>query len=259
MRQSLVIGLATAMVAAAAAFVVVNDVHELAEANHSAPGAADTHIVHAHDDYFHPEPLTGPWADHTAAQLDCQGAAPMPQCDMAINIEIGDSVEWWTKPPFHANPHTVTECTDGTFAVCGAAVDPANPIGDSGVFAGGAVVNTLRYGPITFTASGTYYYRCDVHPSTMRGRITVTGPTPTPTPEGTPTPHPGTGNPPGVGGIAGLVNAETGASAPASGSGPGESTIAVAAVATAVVLATIGGLSLWRRALARRVKDDDVR
>ena len=259
MRQLLVIGLATGLVAAAAVFVVVHDLPEQAEANHSAPGGADTHIVHVHDNYFHPEPLTGPWPDHTAAQGDCQGANPMPQCDMNMNIEIGDSVEWWTKPPFHAMPHTVTECTSGTFLTCGPAVDPANPIGDSGVFAGGAVVNTLRYGPITFTAPGTYYYQCGVHPLDMRGRITVTGPTPTATPFGTPTPHPGTGNPPAVGGHAGLVGQGAGSPAAAADSGSGGTAIALVAITTVVALGAIGGTSLWRRSARSRVPIEDDR
>ena len=58
---------------------------ELAEANHSAPGTVDTHIVHVHDDFFHPEPLSNPpWLDHTAAQTDCEVASPPAQCNMNI-------------------------------------------------------------------------------------------------------------------------------------------------------------------------------
>src|SRR3990172_8657737 len=135
-------------------------------ANHSAPGTVDTHIVHVNDDFFHPEPLT--FADHAAAQAACQAADPAAECD--INIETGDSVEWWSKSPFHAISHTVTECTDDTFNTCGAAVDPDNPVGDSGVFVGGAASNTLRYGPVTFNTVGTFYYLCQIHGGVMRGR-----------------------------------------------------------------------------------------
>ena len=189
-------------------------------ANHSAPGTVDTHIVHVHDDlaavpttgFFHPEPLT--FADHAAAQAACQAADPAPECD--INIETGDSVEWWSKSPFHANSHTVTECTDDTFGTCGAAVDPDNPVGDSGVFVGGAASNTLRYGPVTFNTVGTFYYLCQIHGGVMRGRVVVTAaqtatPTPTPAPSATAAPAvsptatparvPATGGPPGDGGL----------------------------------------------------------
>ena len=56
MRQFFYVSLAMGLIVAAAAFVVVHDVPDSAEANHSTPGTVDTHIVHAHDDYFHPEP-----------------------------------------------------------------------------------------------------------------------------------------------------------------------------------------------------------
>ena len=62
MRQLFLVSLAMGLIVAAAAFVMVHDVPDSAEANHSTPGSVDTHIVHAHDDYFHPEPLTGPLA-----------------------------------------------------------------------------------------------------------------------------------------------------------------------------------------------------
>src|SRR5688572_26391286 len=108
-----------ATVAITAGLFVVRS--EIAGADHSAPGTVDTHIVHVHDGastpnsgYYHPEPLTPTWADHTAAETDCLVVDPPAQCDM--NVEAGDSVEWWTKDPFHGLPHTVTECTDNTFS-----------------------------------------------------------------------------------------------------------------------------------------------
>lgn len=186
-----------------------------ASANHSSPGSVDSHVAHVHDNYFHPEPLSPTWADHSAAQADCQAASPPAQCD--LNIEVGDSVEWWSKDPFHAQPHSVTECTDNTFSSCGANVDPDNPIGDSGIFMGGATQDALRHGGVTFDTAGTFYYRCEVHPDEMRGRVVVAAaaaqtPTPTPTPAAptptapgaTPTPTaapaiPRTGGPPADG------------------------------------------------------------
>ncbi|HEV8574913.1 MAG TPA: hypothetical protein VGR43_09420 [Dehalococcoidia bacterium] len=243
MRQLSFVGLAFGVIAAAAAFVVVHDLPQSAEANHSAPGSADTHIVHVHDNYFHPEPLTGPWADHNAAMTDCQVAGPPPQCDMTI--DVGDSVEWWTKSPFAQAPHTVTECTDNTFSTCGAAVAPANPIGDSGVFAGGAVSNTLRYGPITFTAAGTYYYRCDVHLTTMRGRVLVQALT-TP-PAGDPV----------VGGSARLIADSADPAKKAFESGSAGSDVALAVVAVAVIVVAVTGAGLWRRAAVRKATLDE--
>jgi plastocyanin len=242
MRQLLVIGLAMGLVSAAAVFVLVHDVPGPIEANHSSPGTVDTHIVHAHDDYFHPEPLTPPWADHNAAQADCQAGSPASQCNMTI--DVGDSVEWWTKPPFHVNSHTVTECTDGSFTVCGAAVDPANPIGDSGIFPGGAAVNTLRYGPITFTTAGSYFYRCDLHPDVMRGRIVVQT-------VGTPP-----AGPPAVGGVVGL--SESGESPWSPGMDSGSNSLmwlGSAAILALVVVA--GGASMWKRAVRRPVVADE--
>jgi plastocyanin len=233
MRQFFLVSLAMGLIVAAAAFVVVHDVPDSAEANHSTPGSVDTHIVHAHDDYFHPEPLTGPWPNHTAAMADCQTNSPAPACNMTV--DVGDSVEWWTKAPFHMNPHTVTECTDGSFTNCGAAVDPNNPIGDSGVFPGGAAVNTLRYGPVTFTTPGAYFYRCDIHPGVMVGRILVQA-------VGTPP-----AGPPAVGGIAGLAAAEAAQpGSAATDSGSGTWLVASAAVLALVVIA--GGASVWRTA-----------
>jgi plastocyanin len=243
MRQLLVIGLAMGLVSAAGAFVLVHDVPDSVEANHSTPGSVDTHIVHAHDDYFHPEPLTGPWPNHTAAQTDCQAASPAPQCNMTI--DAGDSVEWWTKAPFHVNPHTVTECTDGSFTVCGAAVDPANPIGDSGVFPGGASSNTLRYGPITFATAGSYFYRCDVHPDVMRGRIVVQM-------VGTPP-----AGPPAVGGVVGLSNDGGAPASPGMDGGSNGWLWLAGSAAVAVLVIIAGGASLWNRVARRPVEVED--
>ena len=243
---SLAVVLLTAVGIAAVLFGVRS---ELAEANHSAPGTVDTHIVHVHDDFFHPEPLTGPWADHAAAMADCEVASPPTQCNM--NIEVGDSVEWWTKSPFHANAHTVTECTDNTFTTCGASADPANPIGDSGVFAGGAVANTLSYGPITFTTAGTYYYYCAAHPSVMRGSVVVAAAQQTPTPSPSPAAGSPTASPAGAS-TATPTPSGLPAAAPATGGSPGDGGTGwlwlVTALAGAIVVASaVTGVGLLRR------------
>jgi plastocyanin len=227
---------------------------ELAEANHSSPGTVDTHIVHVHDSaavantgYFHPEPLTPTWADHNAAEADCQVADPPAQCDM--NIEAGDSVEWWTKSPFHSLPHTVTECTDNTFSNCSDTADPANPIDDSGIFQGGATQDTLQYGAITFTAPGTYYYRCDVHPDVMRGRVVVAAaqqatPSPSPVPTGTTGPTP-------TAGVTATPTAAQPAAAPATGGASSDGAnwvwLVTALGGLVVVASAAAGLGMLRR------------
>ena len=255
MRRLLIIAQALGVVASATAFVAVHDVPEGAEANHSAPGSIDTHIAHVHDNYYHPEPLTGPWPDHAAAQADCQSATPPVQCDMTI--EVSDSVEWWTKAPFHSAPHTVTECTDNTFSNCGATADSVNPIDDSGVFPG-ASVDAVQYGPITFTTPGTYYYYCSIHPDVMRGRIVVSAqqtPTPSPTPApsvttspaGSPTIAPTGVTPP----TSPSPSQQLPAAAPQTGGGPSSGASSWVWIATsiggAMLAAATAGVGLLRR------------
>jgi plastocyanin len=125
--------------------------------------------VHVHDNYYHPNGafVVGPGTDHTLAKAACQKTSPDPECDAVIHE--GDTITWVVGAPFAVAPHTVTECTDGTFSACGAAVDPANPIGDSGVLAPAG----WPFGPVQFDDPGTYFYRCQIHPSGMRGRIVV--------------------------------------------------------------------------------------
>ena len=138
----------------------------------SAPAArAATNLdVHVHDNYYHPAGafLVGPSTDHVAAKAACQGATPAAACDALIHV--GDTITWVVAPPLAAFSHTVTECTDNTFTVCGAAVDAVNPINDSGVR---PPASGWPYGPIQFNSAGTFYYRCEIHPNTMRGRIIV--------------------------------------------------------------------------------------
>lgn len=124
--------------------------------------------THVHDDYYHPAGtfLVGPSTDHNLAQIGCQQANPVPECDTIINT--GDSVRWVAPAPLAVNLHSVTECTDNTFSVCGAGTASPNPIEDSG----------FRAQPgwpyqVQFNNAGTYYYRCEVHPATMVGRVVV--------------------------------------------------------------------------------------
>lgn len=140
----------------------------------SPASAAGNANVHVHVNYFHPEGafLVGPSTDHVAAQAACQSANPAPACDTVITA-FG-TVTWIVDPPLVTGNHTITECTDNTFAVCGAGVSATNPINDSGTLAPPAPgPSGYPYGPITFTQTGTYYYRCQIHPSSMRGRVVV--------------------------------------------------------------------------------------
>lgn len=130
--------------------------------------------VHVHDDFYHPAGyfIVGPGTDHLVAKSNCQGLQPSVNCDALINA--GDTITWVAPAPLASAPHTVTECTDNTFSTCGPAVDPNNPIGDSGVRNPPSPgPSGWPYGAVQFNDDGTYYYSCSIHPSTMRGRITV--------------------------------------------------------------------------------------
>jgi len=145
--------------------------------------------VHVHDTFFHPEGAFGTPTDHTAAAAACQLANPDSACD--AQIHVGDTITWITAPPAAGQPHSVTECTDNNFNTCGANVDPNNPIGDSGVLF--PFPNQWPSAAVQFTSPGTYYYRCEVHPFNMRGRVVVAqapAATPSPTPAPTPSPPP---------------------------------------------------------------------
>ena len=131
--------------------------------------------VHVHDDYYHPAGkfIVGSGTDHALAKAACEAAAPDVECDAVIHV--GDTITWVAPSPLAANPHTVTECTGPSFAVCGPAVSAANPIGDSGVRnpPPDTGPDAWPYGPVQFNTAGIYYYRCEVHPNVMRGRVVV--------------------------------------------------------------------------------------
>lgn len=105
------------------------------------------------------------------------------------NLAAGDTVMWTLTKPYH----TVTQCQDGTFS------DISCKGGwDSGILEPGQ--NYQR----SFNSAGTFYYRCNLHPSKMRGQLDVsTAPVPTaaPTPvPPAPTPAPIPPSPPSSGG-----------------------------------------------------------
>jgi len=191
--------------------------------------AANIFVAHVHDDYFHPTGgfVVGP--NHITAKALCESSSPDPSCTATINE--GDSVNWIAPAPLAVNPHTVTECTDGTWTTCGPAVSAANPIGDSGVL----------FQPgwpylVQFDDPGTFYYRCEIHPTVMRGAVNVI---------------------PGVGGTVELFGTDSDTS-PASESANDESTltyIALAASGAMMVVAT-GGLILRRKRATRIISDE---
>ena len=133
--------------------------------------------VHVHDDFYHPTGafIVGVGTDHALAETACEKANPDAACDAVIHP--GDTITWVAPAPLAQNQHTVTECTGSAFSVCGSNVSAANPIGDSGVRnpPPDTGSDAWPYGPIQFNAPGTFYYRCELHPSVMRGRIVVLG------------------------------------------------------------------------------------
>jgi len=143
--------------------------------NGTVPAHAATNLnVHVHDDFYHPAGtfLVANVTDHAAAQAACEVPIPDSQCDASISV--GDTITWVSPAPLAANLHTVTECTNATFTVCGPAVSAVSPINDSGVRNPPSPgPSGWPYGPILFNDPGVYYYRCEIHPATMRGRVLV--------------------------------------------------------------------------------------
>ena len=183
--------------------------------------------VHVHDDFYHPAGafVVGPGTDHTLAEAACETANPFAACDAVIHE--GDTITWVAPAPLAVNLHSVTECTGNTFSICGPAVSAANPIGDSGVRNPPPDVGSdaWPYGPVQFNSAGTYYYRCEIHPSVMRGRIVVLG---------------------GVGGAVELPVLDGDVALEQSDSRGSGAPLALALAAVAVAALAAGGLYAWR-------------
>ncbi len=100
----------------------------------------------------------------------CGPSLPNGVCD--TTIRVGDTVVWqWVGVSFH----TTTEC-GGNLDVCPEPHLWDSPAQKTGTFA------------FTFNSPGAYVYRCQVHATVMRGRITVLAATPQPTATPSPTP-----------------------------------------------------------------------
>ncbi len=132
-------------------------------------------------------------ADDTSIDVDnfyfCDAAFQGGICEKTITV--GDTVTWSVED----GTHTITQC-DETFATC----PPP----------GGFNAGTKSTGETfshQFTTAGTFAYHCNIHPTEMKGRITVVAaatatPTPAPTAAASPTASPAlprTGGPPGGG------------------------------------------------------------
>ncbi len=198
--------------------------------------------VHVHDDFFHPTGSFVPGPGHATAEALCEQGNPDPSCTATIHVGPGDSITWVSPAPLAANVHTVTECTDGGFLTCGAAVSASNPIDDSGLRnPPNPGPSGWPYGPVTFTTPGAYFYRCEVHPTIMRGRVLV---------EALTTPPAGD---PAVGGVAGLLDANgQPATTGAEGASDGYLMLALILGVSAISVLAGGAGSIYAWKAARR-------
>jgi plastocyanin len=151
-------------------------------------------------------------------------------CDR--NISVGDTVTWqWVG----SATHTVTQC-DPTFTTCPPPGGFASPAMSTGTFSQ------------TFNTAGSFEYRCDFHPTQMRGRINVAAQQATPTATAGPTtagstPSPGQTGAPGQTGSPTPVRSAAPAVVPQSGGPPadGGTPWALLVAAASGVALIIGG------------------
>ena len=92
----------------------------------------------------------------------CDSASQNGVCTTEINA--GDTVIWNFSGA--SLPHTTTACGDS----CDSPTD--SPLWDSGTVSDGSAFQ------FTFDEPGTYLYRCNIHPSQMRGEIVVSAAAP---------------------------------------------------------------------------------
>ncbi len=99
------------------------------------------------------------WFCSAAEDLDCERT-----------ISVGDTVSWDFGPA--AITHTTTECEGSCGTVIG---DPGSRLWHSGNQSSGLFEHT-------FNSPGTFEFQCNIHPTSMQGRIVVSGAAPTATP-----------------------------------------------------------------------------
>ncbi|MCH8814530.1 MAG: hypothetical protein IH957_05435 [Chloroflexi bacterium] len=78
---------------------------------------------------------------------------------LGTSIIQGDTVQWTQTGVL---PHTVSQCTDGTFTSCAAGFQ-------SPILGGGSGAQFSE----TFNTPGTFFYRCNIHTTTMFGQLVV--------------------------------------------------------------------------------------
>lgn len=139
-------------------------------------------------------------------------------------VIAGDTVTW----TMVAGTHTVTEC-DPSFTECP----------PTGGFASDILLTGDTFSQV-FPSEGVFPYRCELHPSDMRGSITVLEPTPTAAPTASPTPVPSgqTAGPTAVPTI-------TAAGLPQTGGAPTEGVNATLLLAIAAMLITCSSLAVF--------------
>ncbi len=100
----------------------------------------------------------------TVAPMDTTSFAPAT----AI-ISVGDTVTWnWSS--VNTLLHTTTEC--GSDGVCGTSPPLPAP---TAIWDSSPAKTSGSFGPIAFNTTGTFPYRCDIHP-TMQGQVVVLDP-----------------------------------------------------------------------------------
>ena len=147
-----------------------------------------------------------------------QSPCPNSPLDTTVAASVGNTISF----DLIDGVHTATSCTDDTFTDCsGALFDFGTGAGDW-LIPGGA-------------DNSDVFFRCNVHPSTMRALIVVGSPA-TPTPVPTPTPF-------SVGGIAAFPDIDE---SPANISGSsGGSSIALAAIAGLLAALAVLAAGAW--------------
>ncbi|MCH8007493.1 MAG: hypothetical protein IIC91_01375 [Chloroflexi bacterium] len=181
-----------------------------------------------------PGPTPQPRTVNVEAGSEWFGNAGFQSGSYEITINAGDTVQW----NIVESVHTVYECGDNW----NRANDCAGAAWNSDILQAGGIYSQR------FSAAGTYYYLCTLHPLTMRGTVTVEGSAPpnAVAPIATPTGNPGVSSP---GPSTGLPN---------SGSGPlsqefaqpdsplGRAIFIAAAVAALLAAALVWKEVAWR-------------
>ena len=156
----------------------------------------------------------------------CDASFQNGVCETTINA--GDTVAWDFSGV--TVTHTTTECGDSCDAPSG------SPLWNSGTVSDGS---TFQF---TFNEPGTYSYRCNIHPSPMRGQIIVLAAQEEPTATLEPSPPPDSSPPAPVATV--IAPPVTGQGM--QGEAEGLPWTAVALAAAGVALAGLGATALRR-------------